>query len=288
MSSTNAQFTKLWDNKTLDLRDIVVEVGRVADMNEQQLGRMYDIFNRYGVAIVQHAEVAEPVEEMMALGTYYGRSVIHDRADARGLVVVTELSGYGEFVGASSGPHLMHTGGTFMPWEHVPKVVLLQCEHQARVGGRSTVASGAAAFRYLKEHHPDALALLRAPDVFAVKRSARGVGSFGDTGGVAKPNFDQGRLPDDRFWLTFRFDGQVKLDLRPDAAHEAFDKLLDFFNRSENQIDFKLQRNQILVCDNTSVVHARTAFQTGSGRKLNRLQLDGEHASLVFGFPEPK
>jgi len=286
-SSGDAQFSKLWDARTLDPQKLIVEVGRINDMNERQALKMYEVFNTYGVAIVQHAPAPEPVEELVSLGTYFGKTVTHDRADPRGLVVVAELQGYGEFVGASSGPHLMHTGGTFMPWKDVPKVVLLQCEKQSRIGGRSMIAPGAGAFRYLKEKHPEALAMLQDPQVFSIRRSAHGKGQFGGTGVQGKAVFDMERLGDGRVWLTFRFDGEVKLDIQPDAAMEAFDLLLDFFNRSENQIDFKLQPNQIMVCDNTSVVHARTAYQSGSGRKLNRLQLDGDHEGLVFGFPTP-
>jgi alpha-ketoglutarate-dependent taurine dioxygenase len=281
------QYAKLWDASTLDPKNLVVEVGRVGAMSDRAIHKMFELFNKYGVAIVQHAQAPEPVEELVDLGKLFGNSVVHDRADARGLVVVAELSGYSEFVGASCGPHLMHTGGTFMPWKDVPKIVLLQCEKAARVGGRSMISWGAAAYRYLQEKEPEALAMLTRPDVFAVKRSARGVGQFGNTGGVRKAIFDDTRLEDGRVWLTWRFDGEVKLDLVPDEAHEAFDKLLNFFNRSENQIDFHLEANQIMVLDNTSVVHARTAYQTGSGRKLNRLQLDGTKGDMVFGFPKP-
>lgn len=289
MSSVDAQFSKLWDARTLDPKDTLIEVGRVNDMNERQVLKMYEIFNKYGVAILQHAPVesGEPVEELFALGKYFGKTVVHDRADPRGLVVVAELQGYGEFVGASSGPHLMHTGGTFMPWKDVPKVVLLQCEKQARIGGRSMISPGAAAFKYLREKHPEALKMLQDPQVFSIRRSAHGKGQFGATGVQGKAVFDMERLGGGRVCLTFRFDGEVKLEIRPDEAHEAFDLLLDFFNRSENQIDFKLQPNQIMICDNTTVVHARTAYQSGSGRKLNRLQLDGDHEGLVFGFPVP-
>lgn len=283
------QFGKLWDHKTLNPESLIVEVGRVNDMKAAQLGKMYETVNRYGVAIVQHApRPGETVEEVVDLGRLFGNSVVHDRADARGLVVVAELSGYGEFVGASSGPHLMHTGGTFMPWKDVPRIVLLQCEKQSRIGGRSLLASGAAAYRYFKHNDPEALKLLMDPQVFSIKRSARGVGQFGGTGVSGKAVFDTAQLGTGNIWLTFRFDGEIKLELQPDAAHEAYDKLLNFFNRSENQIDFLLEPNQILVCDNTSVVHARTAFQAGSGRKLNRLQLDGAGIKeLQWGFPQP-
>jgi alpha-ketoglutarate-dependent taurine dioxygenase len=282
-------FDKMWDHSTLNPETLIVQVGRVKDMSKSQIAKLYDTVNRYGVAIVQHAPRSdETVEELFDLGRLFGNSVVHDRADARGLVVVAELSGYGEFVGASSGPHLMHTGGTFMPWKDVPRIVLLQCEKQARVGGRSMLSSGAAAFRYLQKNEPEALKLLMDPQVFSVRRSARGVGQFGDTGVSGKAVFDTQQLGNGNIWLTFRFDGEIKLVLQPDAAHEAYDKLLNFFNRSENQIDFKLQPNQIMVCDNTSVVHARTAFQAGSGRKLNRLQLDGVGIKeLQWGFPRP-
>jgi alpha-ketoglutarate-dependent taurine dioxygenase len=288
-SRTNAMSqphnAKLWDHSTLDPAALLVEVGRIGDLNKRQISDIYERFNRYGVAIVQHAPVDKPVEELVDLGKLFGKPVVHDRADERGLVEVAELSGYGEFVGASSGPHLMHTGGTFMSWDDVPKIVLLQCETQSRIGGRSLVASGANAYHYLRKNDPDALKLLMDPQVFSIRRSAHGVGKFGGTGVDGKPVFDTGRLGNGKVWLTFRFDGQVKLEIKPDTAVPVFDRLLDFFNRSENQIDFKLQPNQILVCDNTSVVHARTAFQSGSNRKLNRLQLDGTYGDVEFGFP---
>lgn len=284
-----AEYSKLWDRKTLSVESTIVKIGRVGDMNAHQIAQMYETINKYGFAIVEHApRPGEEVEEVVELGVHFGKSVVHDRADKRGIVVVAELSGYGEFVGASSGPHLMHTGGTFMPWKDVPKIVILQCEKQSRVGGLSMISPGAAAYRYFKQEHPELLPLLTNDDVFAVKRSARGAGQFGNTGGTRKAIFDTSRLENGNIWLTFRFDGEVKLDLQPDEAHEAFDKLVDFFNRSENQVDFKLQPNQIMVCDNTSVVHSRTAFQAGSGRKLNRLQCDGVGIKeLSWGFPTP-
>jgi alpha-ketoglutarate-dependent taurine dioxygenase len=282
------EYTKYWDARTLDPADLIVKVDRMKDIGARQVDAIHELFNKYGVAIVQHAPAPEPVEEMVTLGTYFGNPVKHDRADKRGLVVIAELDAHKEFVGASSGPHLMHTGGTFMEWQDVPKVVLLQCEIQSRVGGQSMVAPGAAAFRYFQEHDPEGLAMLMDPQIFSIQRTFDGRGEFGKTGVSGKAVFDTKRLESGRIWLTFRFDGSIKLDLRPDAAHEVYDRLVRFFDRSENQISFKLQPNQILVCDNTSVVHSRTAYQAGSKRKLNRLQCDGARDGLVFGFPRPE
>jgi hypothetical protein len=149
------------------------------------------------------------------------------------------------------------------------------------------LAPGAAAFRYFQENDPEGLAMLMDPQIFSIRRSFDGQGKFAHTGVSGKAVFDDQRLGNDRVWLTFRFDGKIKLELRPDAAHEVYDRLVQFFDRSENQLSFKLQPNQILVCDNTSVVHSRTAYQAGSKRKLNRLQCDGAHDGLVFGFPKP-
>jgi alpha-ketoglutarate-dependent taurine dioxygenase len=278
-------YPKSWNAQTLDPQDLIIEIEHVKDINGQQLAKMYELFNTYGLAIVQHDPAPRPVEELVALGSYFGDPVVHDRADERGLVEIGELTEYSEFVGASSGPHLMHTGGTFMEWKYVPKVVLLQCEIQSRIGGQSMIAPGATAFRYFQEHDPKGLAMLMDPQIFSIRRSFHGKGKFGNTGVSGKAVFDDKRLGNDRIWLTFRFDGTVKLDVSPDAAHEVYDRLVQFFDRSENQISFKLQPNQILVCDNTAVVHSRTAYQAGSKRKLNRLQCDGNRDELVFGFP---
>ncbi len=284
--NADREFTKLWNHATVDPQNLIIEVGRISQMDRVQRAKMYELFNRVGVVIMQHAPVSEddPVEELIDLGKMYGKSVAHDRADARGLVVVAEIPGKG----ASIAPTLMHTAGTFTPWKDVPKTVLLQCVKQSPVGGQSMIASGALAYQYLREKEPEALKLLSNPEVFSLKRADPGKGQPGNTGAVRKAVFDHDQLGDGRIWLSFRFDGEVKLDLFPDEAHEAYDKLFCFMNRSENQIDFKLQPNQIMICDNTAVGHARTAYQVGSGRKLNRLQLHGGIGDCIFGFPVPE
>ncbi len=287
LSDTNTKYDKSWNAQTLDPKDLVVEIDRVSNMSEDQIERMYQRFNAYGVVIVEHSPVSAAVEELAALGAYFGNPVVHDRADERGLVTIAELKDHKEFVGAGSGPHLMHTGGTFMEWKYVPKVVLLQCEIQSRIGGLSMIAPGANAYRYFAENDPKGLQMLKDPQIFSIRRSFSGEGKYGNTGVSGKAIFDEKRLGDGRVWLTFRFDGSVKLDIRPDEANEVYDRLVQFFDNSENQIRFKLQPNQILVCDNTSVVHSRSAFQAGSKRKLNRLQCDGDRSELVFGFPVP-
>jgi len=46
MHNGSDQWAKLWDARTLDAKDLVVEVGRVNDMNERQVAKMYETFNR--------------------------------------------------------------------------------------------------------------------------------------------------------------------------------------------------------------------------------------------------
>lgn len=280
-----SEYSKYWNAQTLDPKDLIVETDRVQNFDDSQITRMYELFNKYGLVIVQHEPVPSAVEELVDIGAYFGRPVTHDRADERGLVVIGELEGYEEFVGSSSGPHLMHTGGTFMDWRLVPKVVLLQCELQSRIGGQSMIAPGAAAYRYFEEHDPEGLKMLMDPKIFSIRRSFAGEGQFANTGVSGKAVFDNERLGNGRVWMTFRFDGKIKLEINPDAGHEVYDRLVRFFDHSHNQVNFKLQPNQILICDNTAVVHSRTAYQAGSRRKLNRLQCDGEREELVFGFP---
>jgi alpha-ketoglutarate-dependent taurine dioxygenase len=279
-------FTKLWDHATLDPQNLIIEVGHTGKMDALQRAEMYELFNRFGIVIIQHAPVKsdDPAEELIDLGKMYGKPVAHERADARGVVVVAEVPGKG----ATIGPTLMHTAGTFTAWANVPKTVILQCVTQSPVGGQSMIASGALAYQYLREKEPEALRLLSDPRVFSLRRADPGEGQPAGKGAVRKAVFNHDQLGDGRIWLSFRFDGEVSLDLFPDEAHEAYDKLFCFLNRSENQIDFKLQPNQVLICDNTAVGHARTAYQVGSGRKLNRLQLYAGVGDCVFGFPAPK
>jgi len=285
MHNGSDQWAKLWDARTLDAKDLVVEVGRVNDMKRTASGQMYE----RSIDTAWRYCSTHKWRSRSGAGWIWGflrEIVIHDRADERGLVVVAELSGYGEFVGRAQGPTSCIPGGPSCRGRTCPKVVLLQCEIQSRIGGRSMISSGAAAYRYFQQNDPESLALLRDPRSFPSGGRA-GKGQFGNTGVDGKAVFDEAKLDDGRVWLTFRFDGEVKLDIRPDPAGRSFRQaaqLLQSFGKSGR---FRLEPNQILICDNTSIVTRERPYQAGSGRKLNRLQLDGTRKELVFGFPTP-
>jgi alpha-ketoglutarate-dependent taurine dioxygenase len=89
-----------------------------------------------------------------------------------------------------------------------------------------------------------------------------------------------------RISITFKADSVVSTTIPPEIK-KGFNIIKKYVNDPNNQFIFKLKANQILLTENTSVLHGRTSFPDNEVRKLNRLWFDGmsEYTHhLQFGF----
>jgi hypothetical protein len=152
----------------------------------------------------------------------------------------------------------LHTDGAFEA--DPPKILALQCEIAAKDRGYSRILSGEILYEYLVHKSPESLLALFEADAFSIMRGNKQ---------LSRPIFES---INQKIYLAFRFDKSVTTFVKS-QAQEAFNLAVDFMKNPLNQLIFKLRENQILVADNTRVLHGRTAF-TGH-RKLNRLWLDG-------------
>ena len=55
-----------------------------------------------------------------------------------------------------------------------------------------------------------------------------------------------------------------------DTVFEQYDFITNYVHNPDNQIRYKLQKNQILILDNTQALHSRTSFKSDSDRLLYR------------------
>jgi alpha-ketoglutarate-dependent taurine dioxygenase len=166
----------------------------------------------------------------------------------------------------------MHTDGSadIEP----PKIVAMQCERPSKNGGFSQIVYGESVYEYLTENHPQELQKL-----FTHPVTVTNLGGKTDTRAIFSEN--KGRMS-----ITFKADSVVSTEIPP-QIEKAFNIIKNYVNDPKNQFIFKLKANQILLLDNTSILHGRTSFPENEVRKLNRLWFDGisEYTQhLQFGF----
>ncbi len=172
---------------------------------------------------------------------------------------------------ASTG---MHTDSSAR--DCVPGIIALLCERPSLDGGTSRLSDAAAACRWLAEHDPGAMALLRE----AYVRD------------VVTPGMDRGldtlrrnRFPIVEFEPSFRIrymrywietgQGKAGAPLGADVLL-ALDALDAALAREEWSTSFRLEPGQMLFVDNQRIVHGRDAYNAvpAGGRLLWRMWLD--------------
>jgi alpha-ketoglutarate-dependent taurine dioxygenase len=94
----------------------------------------------------------------------------------------------------------------------------------------------------------------------------------------------------DRIHIAFRSDTVARVSIDPRIV-ETFETIKAFLADPHNQISFKLQPHQILIFDNTRMLHGRTGFPLTEKRRINGLWFDGKgnfSNPLSFGIlPSP-
>jgi alpha-ketoglutarate-dependent taurine dioxygenase len=149
----------------------------------------------------------------------------------------------------------------------------MQCEIPSKNGGFSQIVYGESVYEYLTENHPQELQKLFTHPVTITRD--------GETATRAVFVEKKGRIT-----ITFRSDSVVSTAIPP-QIEKAYNIIKNYINTPNNQAIFKLKANQILLWDNTAILHGRTPFPNNELRKLNRLWFDGisEYSHhLQFGF----
>jgi alpha-ketoglutarate-dependent taurine dioxygenase len=257
----------------LPLGDQIVRVPSIRRMSLVHLRAMVDAFNRFGFVILECEDRTDSREDLLALKWYLGNAAPHPRADDDGVVPISNAKTVAGFLGSSSQAHLPHTDGSF---RDVPeKITTLQCVVQPEAGALSVLGSAKAAYDHVAAMFPDRVHLLERDDALTVTRTTQS-----STHAVF-------RSEGNAYAIKFRMsDGAAEVVPRADVR-EMFEELCRFFCAQENRLVFALRPGQVLIGDNTAIVHGRTSFPPDQSREMRRLNFDGSGplcVRMAFGF----
>jgi len=284
---------------SLDLSNLQVVCTSIESLSNdsEMLDEAMDKFQKFGVVVIQcspgkYATNEEVRKNVLDLKPLFGNAAYHIRADADGVAPV------GTFGADAAKPKYVskmkvvkalsndefepHTDASFQPKSD--EILSLTCYQPATDGGESYVVSGAAIFNHIQKIlSPSELAALFRPDAVTFQR-----GEEMATKAVLKS-------VGGRVHITWRRDIIIdKLEecVHPDA-HVGVLAMDEFINNKQNQLEHKLQRNEVLLVNNQAVLHARRSFADGQIRRLDRLNfvMEGSGAKMdgriELGFEAP-
>lgn len=160
----------------------------------------------------------------------------------------------------------------------VPGLQLLHCLESSTSGGETILQDGFTAARVLCDENPDHFALLsqhwinfRFRDRDADLQARVPFIEVNDLGDVIGLHFNNRSID------TLRLPPEVMRQFYPAYRHYA-----EILEREELQIVFKLQPGELMLFDNTRVLHARKAYSAGGQRHLQGAysDLDGLYSCL--------
>lgn len=255
-----------------DLGKVHVAIRDCARLSVSEASFLASALNRYGFVILDHVPSRKPRPQLLALSSLMGGIIPHARSEQDGLAVIAPAPGDDDYLSSSCLPHPPHTDGAF--YENPPALTLLQCLRQASEGGETQLVSGMALYNFLAASEPEALHSLFLSDALKVERAGEAA-----SGRVFE-------AVEGRIRIRLRLDGTAAFAGRaPVQAMMA--RCRAFLQDRSNVLQFTLCPHQILIIDNFGLMHGRTGFPEGSGRRLLRAHCDGTRVSelgIRLGF----
>jgi alpha-ketoglutarate-dependent taurine dioxygenase len=256
----------------IDLNKVTLKIGKVAEISQSEWQRIVDILNSFKFVILNCEPLTNPKENVIALKNFFGSLRRHHKnSDEYGIQAIKDINSAKD-ISNTHQIHPIHTDGTF--YSEPPKVVALQCERPAQNGGFSQIVYAESVYEHFLEHYPQELQTLFSPGSFTITKDNQ-------TSRESIFAEKEGRIS-----VRFRYDKYVATEILPEVE-KAFMIFKNYVNDPKNQIIFKLEAHQILIFDNTGLLHGRTSFPKGDVRKINKLWFEGdsEYArEIQFGF----
>jgi alpha-ketoglutarate-dependent taurine dioxygenase len=221
-----------------------------------------------GHAIVK-CDPGDVAATALALQSILGPVLPHARSDGSGLVTLRyaapSSAGYRPIGESCSALH-PHTDSPFL--EIPPRVVALGCITPAEIGGETTLIDGQTLIRRF-ESQPDAIDLLTTLEVAVTRDEVCGTFPI------------LSAAPGGKCELRFRHGEGVAVDV-PAGLRSLYDAVVAYVADSHNQRLLRLAPGDLLLLDNTRMLHGRLAFQPTSTRHYVRLWYSGT-ADLRLG-----
>ncbi len=253
---------------------LTLKISKVSEMSKPEQQRLFEIFNKFKFVILECEPLPNPQDNLLALSIFFGSIKKHQRSDKNGITLIENLGDSPlarTYLATTNQAHLMHTDGPFEI--EPPKIVAMQCEIPSTIGGISQIVYGESVYEYLKENHLQELQRLFTHSLTITR---------GDQTATRAIFVER----EGKIRIAFRSDSFISISI-PISIKKAFDIIHEYVNNISNQLMLKLKPHQIIILENTSILHGRTSFPDNEVRKLNRLWFDGisEYSHhLQFGF----
>lgn len=231
-----------------------------------------DKFNHFGALVVEFQSNEDSRAQLLCFKDIFGNTISHDRADEDMIAEIAVSDNFQGYLGTSNVEHPFHTDGSYD--EIPPYVVALRCDIAAQNGGITKLASGKAIYEELLMQDKAFINALFAPNALHVERAGKK---------SSQPVF---RYENNRILIRYRSD-ETSIFLENQDTQKAILIIKNFLEKESNYMMFTLKEKQVLIVDNTRVLHARTAFLKNEPRKMHRLFFNGTTSStteLTFGF----
>jgi alpha-ketoglutarate-dependent taurine dioxygenase len=225
---------------------------------DKNFSNVIEAFNTAGWCLITGCPPEQGRPLLETLGTHFGQPVFHEQSDSKGVHPIRYVEGKKEYANANCDDLPLHTDGTFET--RPPAAMIMRCIQPANRGGESHLLDGTEFFERVVAEHSPALTALTAEDCFTIRR---------DQKQASKPLF---RPTPTGLHLFFRYDPGVNIQVKPECV-AAFRDLASYGDA--RKFKFNLEANDILVFDNSRMLHGRGAFDRTSNRHIEGLWLDG-------------
>lgn len=264
--------TKTSFNSDFDVNEATLKISNFCSIKDEEIYLLYKTFNQFGFVLVDCTSAQDFLDELEALKRYFGRVIRHKRSDDNGVSAIKVTPGLPDYFGTTNEDTGLHTDGACS--KTPPKIVIFQCQIPSQQGGETQLLSCKLLYKQIIHLNSELVAKLFDPNTFTIIRDEE-----------VKTNCVFAYGENNKIFTIFRANGNAKVSVA-DESKEAFLLARKITKDKRNILQFKLKKNQILIIDNTSVMHGRLSFPINSKRKLNRLFLDGNISPkrLNFGF----
>jgi hypothetical protein len=224
------------------------------------ISKVISVFNNQKAVILSHTNTGFEKTDLYKLQSIFGCIVKQKRGEIwEDLFVVTPIK-EGKTFAKGNKTQAMHTDDGFRGI--FPPIIALHCEKQATKGGYSKLVFAKDIYDYLLTNFPD---ILKAGFEANSSKYITHSGSF-----ITQNFFRYSNQNIGIAWSPFadEIDGTDK--------SEMLYRIIQWYSHQpQYQTTFKLKEGEILVADNTAVLHGRTEFPFEEKRRLNRLWFNG-------------
>ena len=98
---------------------------------------------------------------------------------------------------------------------------------------------------------------------------------------VTKPILRRHNDENNLIEMCYRNDNHVLNMIHDKDLINLWDKIKEFVENEDNQFEYQLNKNEIVVIDNHSVMHGRTVFNEGELRIIKRMNFENDQQGIL-------